>query len=126
MNGIELLNQYSEIMTRSINVENTLYVLMRAVDEDAIDEGAYLREAEQMRNALDIIAEYQGRTTTDMLDLEDKLSAYIKATSLQSEIHPLHNHKGYAVGVFLLRGCTYTCSACCCDFLIQTRASFAL
>lgn len=78
MNGIELLNQYSEIMTRSINVENTLYVLMRAVDEDAIDEGAYLREAEQMRNALDIIAEYQGRTTTDMLDLEDKLSAYIK------------------------------------------------
>lgn len=78
MNGIELLNQYSEIMTRSINVENTLYVLMRAVDEDAIDEGAYLREAEQMRNALDIIAEYQGRTTTDMLDLEDKLSVYIK------------------------------------------------
>jgi len=78
MHGIELLNQYGKIMTRSINVENTLYVLMRAVDEDAINEGAYLREAEQMRNALDIIAEYQERTTTDMLDLEDKLSAYIK------------------------------------------------
>lgn len=78
MYRMDLLNQYSEIMTRSINVENTLYVLMRAVDEDAINEGAYLREAEQMRNALEIIAEYQGRTTTDMLDLEDKLSAYIK------------------------------------------------
>ena len=78
MYKMDLLNQYSEIMTRSINVENTLYVLMRAVDEDAINEGAYLREAEQMRNALEIIAEYQGRTTTDMLDLEDKLSAYIK------------------------------------------------
>lgn len=78
MYRMDLLNQYSEIMTRSINVENTLYVLMRAVDEDAINEGAYLREAEQMRNALEIIAEYQERTTTDMLDLEDKLSAYIK------------------------------------------------
>lgn len=78
MYRMDLLNQYSEIMTRSINVENTLYVLMRAVDEDAINEGAYLREAEQMRNALEIIAEYQGRTTTDMLDLENKLSAYIK------------------------------------------------
>lgn len=78
MYRMDLLNQYSEIMTRSINVENTLYVLMRAVDEDAINEGAYLREAEQMRNALEIITEYQERTTTDMLDLEDKLSAYIK------------------------------------------------
>lgn len=74
----EILEQYREITTRSINVENTLFVLMRAVDEDAINEGAYLREAEQMRNALDIIAEYQERTTLNMLDLEDKLSAYIK------------------------------------------------
>ena len=74
----EILEQYREITTRSINVENTLFVLMRAVDEDAINEGAYLREAEQMRNALDIIAEYQERTTLNMLDLEDKLTAYIK------------------------------------------------
>ena len=78
MDRIKLLNQYSKIMTRSINVENTLYVLMRAVGEDAINENAYPREAEQMRNALEIIAEYQERTTTEMLELEDKLSTYIK------------------------------------------------